>query len=821
MATLQELIVRLRADTGQYEKGMDQAGVTARKTSSLIVNDLSKIGGKIVLGAFAAAAAGAAALGGALAICVKNSTEAQRVTAQLNAVIKSTGGAAGVTADMADELAVNFAKLTGIEDETILAGENMLLTFTSISKDVFPLATQTILDMSVALGTDATQSAIQLGKALQDPINGVTALRRVGVNFNDEQQNTIKNLVNSNRLLDAQKLILKELQTEFGGSAAAAGNTFAGAINRIKAGLDMTSETIGLQFMPTLTDLANKVADFVNSAQFEEWATGVGKAITDLVNQIPGKITSLINTFNWFKENIWLVQGAFTLAMTLMGAAVVSWAITTVKSIAMVGVTKIIAIGGAFKGLLTAFTMMQTMAPTAGAALSVATTGLAGLTAVALPAAIAIAAVVLAWNKFIPKDTPQKIASAIKTHNEQVLLSSKTYKEYTDEMIRANHVAGTYTNGMHRLADAYLEGKLKGDAAIKAAGTLATAAGLYNNVAYDTYKTQQQLNQEMARSGADFSDIKDGAYQAINPLTQMAYTEEELAEKARLAEEAIKAMSAANSASLGLVLNLSSINRDYKNSMADLQAKAKPLADEYERLRKIYGDTNPVVRDAKKALDENKTAMDNLTTSYQNAMAKIAWDLFVDKLKGGVEGFTAAEYNMAIEAGVNAGIFDQATADMALSMEYNANQAILDAQRMSNQIELEFLSLDGKSITLHTYYLMHGVQPGISYRPPGGAGQIPPIAQAEQYGGWVSTMTPTIVGERGPELIFPKTSAQVVSNDEIMEAINRSSARVGGNTSNNNHSDNRQFNLYLQTTQKVDEAEIVHGFDVLTSLGVG
>ena len=75
-----------------------------------------------------------------------------------------------------------------------------------------------MLDMSVALGQDATQSAIQLGKALNDPVKGVTALRRVGVSFTAAQIKQIKTLVATGKTLQAQKLILRELNQEFGGS---------------------------------------------------------------------------------------------------------------------------------------------------------------------------------------------------------------------------------------------------------------------------------------------------------------------------------------------------------------------------------------------------------------------------------------------------------------------------------------------------------------------------------------------------------------------------------------------------------------------------
>lgn len=187
----------------------------------------------------------AGALSGFMTSAIEEAGAAETGMAQLDAVLKSTGGAAGVTADMATDLANSLSTVTRFEDDAILSGENMLLTFTNIGKDVFPEATQTILDMSQALGQDLQSSAVQLGKALNDPVAGITALSRVGVTFTDAQRAMIKTMVQSGDIMGAQKLILQELQKEFGGSAEAAGKTFPGALDRLNNTWGNFKETIG------------------------------------------------------------------------------------------------------------------------------------------------------------------------------------------------------------------------------------------------------------------------------------------------------------------------------------------------------------------------------------------------------------------------------------------------------------------------------------------------------------------------------------------------------------------------------------------------
>lgn len=203
-------------------------------------------------------------------------TEAQNAQAQLNAVLESTGGIAGVSAEAANSYADSLSQVTAFDDEAILGGESMLLTFTNIGQDVFPTATQTMLDMSQALGQDLGSSAMQLGKALNDPINGVTALRRVGVQFTDDQEAMIKSMVEGGDAAGAQSLILGELQKEFGGSAEAAGQTMAGQMAILGTATGNLKEDLGTALFPVLqqlVEIAQQLMPYLQQAV--EWFTNL------------------------------------------------------------------------------------------------------------------------------------------------------------------------------------------------------------------------------------------------------------------------------------------------------------------------------------------------------------------------------------------------------------------------------------------------------------------------------------------------------------------------------------------------------------------
>ena len=203
-----------------------------------------------------AGVAGGVALAGAitagLAGAAKALIDIERLNAQTDAAIKSTGGVANVTRAEVEELGESMESLTTIERETVQEAANMLLTFTKVrnevgaGNDIFDQATESALNMSVALGTDAKSAAMLLGKALNDPVKGMTAMTRAGIQFTDQQKEMIAAMVESGDMLGAQKIILAELETQFGGSAEAFANTTAGKIQRFQNDIGNMFESIVL-----------------------------------------------------------------------------------------------------------------------------------------------------------------------------------------------------------------------------------------------------------------------------------------------------------------------------------------------------------------------------------------------------------------------------------------------------------------------------------------------------------------------------------------------------------------------------------------------
>ncbi len=260
---------------------------------------IGKVG--TIAGGFLAANAvqsGVQAVTGFIGDSVAAIKESIQVNAQLKAALESTGASAWTTADKVSDLAGSLEKHSLFEDEAILKGQNLLLTFTNVtdavdgSSEIFSDASRIMVDMAQAMGTDASGSAIMLGKALNDPTQGISALTRVGVTFTDQQKEQIKAMQEAGDMAGAQGVILNELNKEFGGSAQAASDA-AGASERYKDKMNDLQEEIGTKMLPineklmeakiALIDLlVTKVIPVLNDLAEKYWPS-VSEAIGQVV----------------------------------------------------------------------------------------------------------------------------------------------------------------------------------------------------------------------------------------------------------------------------------------------------------------------------------------------------------------------------------------------------------------------------------------------------------------------------------------------------------------------------------------------------------
>jgi len=247
-------VLRLKIDsngviTGSREagRGFDAVKNKSRQASATVdkgTTALDKFGktAKYVRGILYGAAA--YTLYRSLTKVVDAAAQHEQAIVKLNAVLKATGGAAGMSSQAIQSWATETQRATGISDEMLINAQSVMLTFTQISGDVMPAAMEAVLDTAKVFG-GLDQATIQLGKALNDPIVGLTALRRIGLSFNEEQTEMIQGLAKSGRLMEAQQEILAEINREYGGVSRAMGDTFTATRNKTTQEFGDLLENIG------------------------------------------------------------------------------------------------------------------------------------------------------------------------------------------------------------------------------------------------------------------------------------------------------------------------------------------------------------------------------------------------------------------------------------------------------------------------------------------------------------------------------------------------------------------------------------------------
>jgi hypothetical protein len=282
-------------DASQLSKSTKQAGDDVKT-----LGDRAKNLGKVLGAAFLAVGAAGIAMGKKLFDAFEQVSTAN---ARIEAVVKSMGNFEGEIAGVTDRLvkqAEATAKLTGVDRNLIKESQALLLTFDSVNKTageaggVFDRATQAAVDLAAAGFGSVTGNATSLGKALEDPLKGLTALGRAGVTFTQEQQDLIRALVESNQTLAAQDIILSAIERQVGGVAEATANGSA----KIRESFGILVETIALQLAPAFEKLVEFGLKFVDKVA--AWWAANGEAIILSFGNFAGKVKETWEQFSTF-----------------------------------------------------------------------------------------------------------------------------------------------------------------------------------------------------------------------------------------------------------------------------------------------------------------------------------------------------------------------------------------------------------------------------------------------------------------------------------------------------------------------------------------
>lgn len=284
------LVVEVVGDVSGLQKSFTKASGSATGFGnslgklSIGLGQLAK--GVLVVDGFQKALQG---LHDAVGLGIGEFTAQQKVATQTAAVLKSTGGAANITAKQVDALALSLSNLSGKSKPSIEAAEDALLSFTKVANfrgagnDIFTRATKDAIDFSARTGKDATVAATAFGKALQDPATRVGSLARAGLVLTKSQTEAVKALQRTSGVVAAQKLLLSDLETRYLGAAKAAGDTVPGQLDKLKNALaEVAGQIIGKNVTGTESLLAVGVKWAQNADNQAKVAHDVQTALHDL-----------------------------------------------------------------------------------------------------------------------------------------------------------------------------------------------------------------------------------------------------------------------------------------------------------------------------------------------------------------------------------------------------------------------------------------------------------------------------------------------------------------------------------------------------------
>lgn len=237
--SLGTLTLDLIAKIGGFEQGMDRAARTADRKGREISAAARKRAKETEeawanVGTAIGAVFSSIAVGAVFQKFIAETKQAEQEQAQLQAVLKSTGNAAGYSQERLNQMADAMQQSLGISAGDINQAQTVLIPFINIVGEKFPAALQAAADHAARTGSTIQASAEIMGRALDVPSVGMASLQKQGFKFSESQIEVARELERTGKIAEAQQMVLDALNETYGGAAAAARDTFGGALGALQ-----------------------------------------------------------------------------------------------------------------------------------------------------------------------------------------------------------------------------------------------------------------------------------------------------------------------------------------------------------------------------------------------------------------------------------------------------------------------------------------------------------------------------------------------------------------------------------------------------------
>lgn len=195
---------------------------------------------------------------------IKAFAESEEAVRKLDAVLKATRLAAGLTRKELLQNSAEFQRTLGFSDESVIAAQIELLKFRVISKATFGDAIRLAADWARLTGTDLPEAAAKLGKALADPEAAARLLKEAGVVLTDNQKSLLKSFEDVNDKAASQNVIMDALRGSIGGVATEMNTGLLKATNDLTNAWNDLLEVLGKKISPAATGSAGGLAGAIN-----------------------------------------------------------------------------------------------------------------------------------------------------------------------------------------------------------------------------------------------------------------------------------------------------------------------------------------------------------------------------------------------------------------------------------------------------------------------------------------------------------------------------------------------------------------------------
>jgi len=297
--SLGRLNVILGLDSAEFTRGMTKAEYQSKQAMDKVARDAKMA---------SAAIAGLSVAIGAVVLTtfIRETIQAEQEQAQLVAVLKSTGEAAGFSRQKLNDMADAMSLMSTVSAGEINQAQTTLLAFTGIAGDQFPRALKSAIDMATRTGMSVVQAAETIGRALDVPSQGLTSLSKQGFRFTDDQKKLAERLEETGKTAEAQGIILKALEESYGGAAKAARNTFGGSLTGLKNVLNdlMTGED------GSMTAATQAINDFTDTLASEETKAAFATFSGHLIGLVTDFARASAASRNFFIGGLATAEGA-------------------------------------------------------------------------------------------------------------------------------------------------------------------------------------------------------------------------------------------------------------------------------------------------------------------------------------------------------------------------------------------------------------------------------------------------------------------------------------------------------------------------------